>query len=224
MNYKIFGGNLPAVTIFLNAGESIYTQSGGMTWMSENMSMDTNMKGGLLEGIGRMVSGESIFMATYTARGAEGEITIASSFPGQIVALDLSDGSEYICQKSAFLCAETTVELSICTNKTVKEGFFGGEGFIMQHLKGTGIAFLEIDGSIFEKNLSLGEKLIVDTGNIAIYESTVSYDVQTVKGFKNVLFGGEGFFLTTLTGPGRVWLQTMTMPSFAKRINAYLPH
>ena len=136
MEYNIFGGNLPAVTIKLNQGESIYTQSGGMTWMSENMEMSTNMKGGLFKGVGRMLSGDSIFMATYTAKKYPGEITISATFPGEIIVLDLSDGREYVCQKSAFLCAEPSVNLSVTTNKSIKGGFFGGEGFIMQEVKG----------------------------------------------------------------------------------------
>lgn len=223
MEYNIFGGNLPAVTIKLNQGESIYTQSGGMTWMSENMEMSTNMKGGLFKGVGRMLSGDSIFMATYTAKKYPGEITISATFPGEIIVLDLSDGREYVCQKSAFLCAEPGVNLSLTTNRSVKGGFFGGEGFIMQEVRGKGKVFLEIDGSVVAKDLAPGEKLIVDTGNIAAYERSVKYDAKMVKGFKNILFGGEGLFLTTLTGPGRVYLQTMTMPSFAERIIPYLP-
>lgn len=137
--------------------------------------------------------------------------------------LDLSDGREYVCQKSAFLCAEPGVNLSLTTNRSVKGGFFGGEGFIMQEVRGKGKVFLEIDGSVVAKDLAPGEKLIVDTGNIAAYERSVKYDAKMVKGFKNILFGGEGLFLTTLTGPGRVYLQTMTMPSFAERIIPYLP-
>ena len=223
MEYNIFGGNLPAVTIRLNQGESIYTQSGGMTWMTENIEMNTNMKGGLFKGLGRMMSGDSIFMATYTAKKYPGEITISATFPGEIIVLDLSDGREYVCQKSAFLCAEPSVNLSVTTNKSIKGGFFGGEGFIMQEVRGKGKVFLEIDGSVVAKDLAPGEKLIVDTGNIAAYERSVKYDAKMVKGFKNILFGGEGLFLTTLTGPGRVYLQTMTMPSFAERIIPYLP-
>ena len=215
MEYNIFGGNLPAVTIRLNQGESIYTQSGGMTWMTENIEMNTNMKGGLFKGLGRMMSGDSIFMATYTAKHYPGEITISSSFPGEIIVLDLADGREYVCQKSAFLCAEPGVNLSLTTNRSVKGGFFGGEGFIMQEVRG--------NGSVVAKDLAPGEKLIVDTGNIAAYERSVKYDAKMVKGFKNILFGGEGLFLTTLTGQGRVYLQTMTMPSFAERIIPYLP-
>ena len=191
--------------------------------MTENIEMNTNMKGGLFKGLGRMMSGDSIFMATYTAKHYPGEITISSSFPGEIIVLDLSDGREYVCQKSAFLCAEPGVNLSLTTNRSVKGGFFGGEGFIMQEVRGKGKVFLEIDGSVVAKDLAPGEKLIVDTGNIAAYERSVKYDAKMVKGFKNILFGGEGLFLTTLTGPGRVYLQTMTMPSFAERIIPYLP-
>lgn len=224
MNYKIFGDNLPAVTINLDANESIYTQSGGMSWMSDHIKMDTNMKGGLFKGLGRMFTGESLFMATYTATRPNCSITIASSFPGSILPLELNFGKEYICQKTSFLCAETTVHLSTEVIKGLKGGFFGGEGFILQRLSGNGLAFIEIDGSISEYDLAPGESIVVDTGNVAVYESTVNYSVQTVKGFKNILFGGEGLFLTRLTGPGKVWLQTMTLPSFAERILPYLPH
>jgi len=222
MRYNIFGGSLPAVTITLDKGESIYTQSGGMTWMTDNISMETNMRGGFLKGLGRMLSGESLFMATYTAQANGAEITLASSFPGSIIAVDISKGS-IIIQKNAFLCAQTTVELSIHTNKNIGSGLFGGEGFILQKLTGKGFAFFEIDGTCYEKVLAPGETLKVDTGNVAAFEAGVRYEVETVKGFKNILFGGEGLFLTRLTGPGRVWLQTMTMSSFAQRIIPFLP-
>ncbi len=223
MNYEIFGGNLPAVTIKLAQGESIFTQSGGMTWMSTGIAMDTNMKGGFMKGLGRMLSGESLFMATYTASAPNQEITLASSFPGEIKCLQVGPGKEFICQKNAFLCAQPTVELATEVNKSVSGGLFGGEGFIMQRLKGNGLVFIEIDGSLKEITLAPGEKIKVDTGNVAAYESTVRYTAETVKGFKNVLFGGEGLFLTILEGPGTVYLQTMTMPGFAGRIIPYLP-
>jgi len=222
MRYNIFGGNLPAVAITLNRGESIYTQSGGMTWMTDNISMETNMRGGLFKGLSRMLSGESLFMATYTAQEDGTEITLASSFPGSIVAVDISKGS-VIVQKNAFLCAQTTVELSIYANKNLGSALFGGEGFILQKLTGAGYAFFEIDGTCYEKLLAPGEVIKVDTGNVAAFEASVRYEVETVKGFKNILFGGEGLFLTKLTGPGRIWLQTMTMPSFVQRIIPFLP-
>ncbi len=223
MNYDIFGGNLPAVAIRLEQGESIFTESGGMTWMTDGIAMETNMKGGFMKGLGRMLSGESLFMATYTAARPNQEITIASSFPGEIKCLELMPGREYICQKNAFLCAQPTVELSTELNKSVTGGLFGGEGFILQRVKGSGLVFLEIDGSLRQITLGAGEKLKVDTGNVAAFESTVKYSVETVKGFKNVLFGGEGLFLTVLEGPGTVLLQTMTMPGFASRLIPYLP-
>ena len=222
MQYKIFGESLPAVTLTLNAGESIYTQSGGMTWMTAGVQMDTNMKGGLLKGLGRMLTGESLFIATYTATAANQEITIASTFPGAIVAIDPA-GGDVIVQKSAFLCAEPGVTVSAHVVKNLSSGLFGGEGFVLQRLSGSGLAFLEIDGAICEKTLGPGESLIVDTGNIAAYEAKMQYEVTMVKGFKNVLFGGEGLLNTRLTGPGKVWLQTMTMPGFAKRIIPFLP-
>lgn len=223
MQYKIFGDNLPAVTIQLNQGESIYTQSGGMSWMSDTITMETNMKGGLMKGLGRMLTGESLFMATYTATQNNDQITITSTFPGKIVPLEVGNGKEYICQKSAFLCAEPGVELSAEVVKGASAGFFGGEGFVLQRLKGSGMAFVELDGSVCDVQLSAGQKLKVDTGHVAIYEPSVSYTVETVKGFKNILFGGEGLFLTCLEGPGRVWLQTMTMSSFASRLIPFLP-
>lgn len=222
LRFEIFGDNLPAVSLRLNPGESIYTQSGGMTWMDAHIVMETNMKGGLMKGLGRMISGESLFMATYTAQAPNQELVIASSFPGHIVAADAGRGP-IIIQKSAFLCAQPSVELSAYVVKRAGAGFFGGEGFIMQRVVGRGLVFFELDGSKVERVLAPGETIKVDTGNVAAFEESVQYSVETVKGFKNILFGGEGLFLTTLTGPGRVWLQTMTMPSFAKKLIPFLP-
>ncbi|MEA4890595.1 MAG: TIGR00266 family protein [Clostridiaceae bacterium] len=222
MAYRIFGANLPAVSIRLNTGESIYTQSGGMTWMDQGISMTTNMKGGFMKGLGRMFSGDSLFIATYTSTQPNQEIVIASSFPGSIAAVELK-GRAIIAQKSAFLCAQPGVALSAYLVKGISAGLFGGEGFILQKLAGEGIALLEIDGSLVERVLAPGEVIRVDTGNVAAFEETVLYQAEMVKGFKNILFGGEGLFLTTLTGPGRVWLQTMTLPGFAKSLIPYLP-
>ena len=222
MQYLIFGGNFPAVSFRLDQGESIYTQSGGMSWMTSGMQMETNMRGGLMKGLGRMLSGDSLFLANYTAMAPNQEITIASTFPGAILPIDVTQG-EIIAQKSAFLCAQPGVTLSVHVVKGIGAGLFGGEGFILQRLTGQGLAFLEIDGSVCEKTLAPGETLIVDTGNIAAYEARVQYEVTMIKGFKNVLFGGEGLLNTRLTGPGKVWLQTMTMPGFAGRIVPFLP-
>jgi len=223
MKYKVFGDKLPAVSLQFEANEAIFTQSGGMTWMTDNFQMDTNVRGGLMKGLGRMLTGESLFMATYTALASGAEMTLASSFPGAIVALELDGSMEYIAQKSAFLCATPGIELSTYVTK-LKTGFFGGEGFIMQRLSGRGIVFLELDGTVIEKDLAPGERLKVDTGNIALFESRVNYDVETVKGFTNVLFGGEGLFLSIVQGPGKVWLQSVNAANFAAKLIPYIPH
>ena len=221
MKYKIFGNPMPAVTLRLETGESIYTQSGGMSWMQDGITMETNMKGGLGKALGRMFSGESLFMATYSAQ-RPAEITIAAKMPGEIRAVEVAPGREYIAQKNAFLCATPGVQLSARVNN-VKAGLFGGEGFVLQQLSGSGLAFLELDGTIVEYDLAPGERLIVDSGNVAFFEAQVGYNAEMVRGFKNVLFGGEGLFLTTLTGPGRVWLQTLTASELAGRLIPYIP-
>lgn len=222
MHYKVFGAPMPAVTVTMEQGESIYTQSGGMAWMSEGISMETNMQGGLFKGIGRMFAGESLFMATYSALRPGVEITLASSFPGEIKILELGNGKEYIAQKNSFLCATPQVTLSAYVTG-VKTGLFGGEGFVLQRYSGRGLAFLELDGTIVEKELAPGETIKVDTGNIAFFEANVGYSAEMVKDFANILFGGEGLFLSTLTGPGKVWLQTMSASELAKRIIPFVP-
>ncbi len=222
LSYEVFGNNLPAVKIKLNPGESIYTQSGGMTWMDNGITMETNMKGGLMKGLGRMLSGDSLFMATYSSTQPNQEIVIASTFPGDILPIELQ-GNAIIAQKSAFLCAQPSVTLSAYVTKGLRAGLFGGEGFVLQRLTGFGTVMLEIDGSLVERTLAPGQTIRVDTGNVAAFEESVTYQAEMVKGFKNVLFGGEGLFLTTLTGPGKVWLQTMTLPGFAKSLIPFLP-
>ncbi len=222
LNFTVFGANLPAVSIKLNPGESIFTQSGGMVWMDGGINMTTNMQGGFMKGLGRMISGDSLFMATYTSTMPNQELCVASTFPGSIVSIELK-GNAIIAQKSAFLCAQPTVSLSAYVTRSIGAGLFGGEGFIMQRLTGFGRVFLEVDGSMVERTLAPGQVLKVDTGNVAAFEESVGYQAEMVKGFKNILFGGEGLFLTTLTGPGKVWLQTMTMPTFAKQLIPFLP-
>ncbi len=221
MNYKIKGDMLPVVICDLNPGESIISESGAMGWMSENFQMSTNMKGGFLGGIGRAFSGESVFLNTYTCKDKPGFIAFPSSFPGQIIAKHLEPGETVICQKGAFLASETSVKLETYFKKKLGAGFFGGEGFILQKLTGPGIVFLEFDGCIEEYNLSPGEVIKVDTGNVAMFESSVEFDIESIKGFKNVFFGGEGLFLTTLKGPGRVYLQTMPIQNLAGQLSRY---
>lgn len=222
MEYQIQGGNLPVVSCRLEAGESLFTESGGMGWMTANIDMSTNMEGGLLGGLARSLSGESLFMTTYTCVGGSAMIAFPSSFPGEIVALDLRPGQSIICQKSAFLCAERSVNLEMFFRKKLGAGLFGGEGFIMQKLTGPGKVFLEIDGSTTKISLAPGEVLKVDTGHVAIIDPSVQFDVNMVKGFKNLFFGGEGLFLTELVGPGDVWLQSMPAQNVAKSILPFL--
>lgn len=224
MKYRIVGDTMPAVEIkFDAAGESMYTQSGGMCWMSEGVSMSTNTKGGLMKGFGRMLAGESMFMATYKAERPDATIAFAATAAGQILAVNAAENGGLICQKGAFLCAEESVHLNITFSKKFSSGLFGGEGFILQDISGQGLVFLEIDGDMVEKQLAPGEVLKVDTGNVVAFERTVSYEIETVKGFSNIVFGGEGLFLTKLVGPGRVILQTQNIAEFAGRIARFIP-
>ena len=221
MKYEIKGGNFPVVTCTLSSGEQMITEKGSMVWMSANIEMETQ-GGGLGKMFSKAFSGESMFQNIYTARG-EGMITFGSSFPGQIIPLQVSPGREMILQKSAFLASETGVNLSIFFNKKLGAGLFGGEGFIMQKISGQGIAFVEIDGELVEYDLKPGEALVVDTGNVAGFEATVSMDIRQVPGLKNKLLGGEGLFNTHLTGPGKVWLQTMPIVNVAMALKGFFP-
>ncbi len=223
MEYKIIGSTLQAVILELDPGETVYSESGGMAWMSANIAMKTSTRGGGLGGmLKRAVSGESLFLVEYTSEGGKGFVSFASDFPGKIVPVTLGQGQQMICQKQAFLCAEKTVGLDIHFRRKLGAGLFGGEGFILQKLTGPGVAFVCLDGEIVEYTLAPGQVLKVDTGHIAMYEPTVTFDVEMMRGFSNILFGGEGLFLAVLRGPGRVWLQTMPTQNLAKAIAPYL--
>lgn len=223
MKAEIAGGNLPVLTCKLEKGDAIFTETGGMSWMTEGIKMETNTNGGIMKGLGRALSGESIFMNTYTAERENTEISFASSFPGEILEFDLSNGETIIAQKRAFLCAEKSVQMAMHFRKKLGAGFFGGEGFIMQKITGPGKAYLEIDGSVVKRELAAGEVLQVDNGYVAAMTSGVDLDIQMVKGLKNIVFGGEGLFLTTLKGPGTVWLQSMPISKLAGTIYATMP-
>ena len=221
MRYEIKGGAFPVVVCELADGEQMITEKGSMVWMSPNMQMDTR-GGGLGKIFSKAFSGESMFQNIYTARGA-GMIAFGSSFPGQIKAVTIAPGQDMILQKTAFLAAEPGVELSIHFNKKLGTGLFGGEGFIMQRLSGSGVAFAEIDGELVEYELREGQQIVADTGNVAGFTAGVKMEIQQVPGMKNKLLGGEGLFNTLLTGPGRVWLQTMPSSSVAASIRPYIP-
>lgn len=217
MKYELKGGNFPVVVCQLEDREKMITEKGSMVWMSPNMEMETTSGGGLGKMFSRAFSGESMFQNIYTAKGA-GMIAFGSSFPGLILPLEVSAGREYILQKTAFLASEAGVQLSIHFTKKAGVGFFGGEGFIMQKLSGHGIVFVEVDGEMVEYTLGAGEQMIVDTGNVLGFESGVDIDIQQVKGLKNKFLGGEGFFNTVLTGPGKIWLQTMPVSGDRKSV------
>ena len=221
--YEILGGNLPVVVCELSAGESMITESGSMSWMSPNMKMETVSGGGVKKMFGRLVSGDSVFQNKFTAEGTDGIVSFASSFPGEIKALEICSGKSMIVQKSAFLASEEGVELSMHFQKKLGKGIFGGEGFVMQKLSGNGVAFIEIDGSATEYDLHAGQELLVSTGYLAAMEESCTMDIVAVKGAKNMLLGGEGIFNTVVRGPGKVILQTMPISKVAELLVPFFP-
>jgi len=223
VEYNIAGTVLPVVTIKLKPGERIYSSSGGMSWMTQAVEMQTNAGGGIGRMFRRVLSGESLFIVDYSVNQGEGEIAFAGEFPGKILAIDLQQGQQIVVQKDSFMCAEKSVDLDMHFRKNLGAGVFGGEGFILQRLSGPGLAFVNFDGEIVERTLAPGEVLRVDTGHVAMFEMSVTFDVEIVKGFRNILLGGEGLFLGTLRGPGRVWLQTMPLMKLASKIAQYMP-
>ena len=224
MEYKIIGQTVPAVEMTLRQGEVVYTQSGGMTYQTEGIQMKTNARGGVFKSLGRAFSGESIFMAHYSAETDGAKIAFSATIPGSIVPVNMTglpDG--LIIQKGSFLCAENTVSTQVTFTKKFSSGLFGGEGFILQKATGSGLLFLEVDGDMITMNLQSGQTIKVDTGNVVAFESSVSYQIETVKGLGNIFLGGEGLFLTRLVGPGKVILQTQNFGDFVGRIVPFLP-
>ena len=223
MRYQIQGETLPVVICELEAGEKMITEGGAMSWMSPNMKMETTSNGGIGKALGRAFSGEKMFQNIYTAQGGPGMIAFASSFPGSIRAFEITPGQEMIFQKSAYLAGEESVQLSVHFRKKLGSGLFGGEGFIMQKVSGSGSVFAEFDGHVIEYDLQPGQQIVIDTGHLAAMSSTCNMDIQKVPGVKNMVFGGEGLFNTVITGPGKVWLQTMPISKVAGAIRPYIP-
>lgn len=223
MEYEIQGGAFPVVVCTLQKGETIKDESGAMAFMTSDMKMETNTGGGLLKGLGRALAGDSIFLTFYTAKSDNQKIGFSSCFPGKIIPIRLNGSNPIIAQKHAFLASEEGVDISMHFKKKLGFGLFGGEGFILQKFTGNGMLFLEVDGEVIEHNLGPGEKLLVDQGHIAAMDETVDIDIQRVKGAKNMLFAGEGLFLTTLTGPGKVWIQTMPISRLAEALIPFMP-
>ena len=222
MEYKIIGGAFPMVMCTLRKGETMQDETGAMSYMTEGIKMETSTGGGLLKGLGRALSGDTIFLNYFTAEEDNAEVAFSSCYPGKIIPIELN-GNSIIGQKNAFLTATKDVKLEMHFRKKLGAGIFGGEGFILQRFSGNGTLFLEIDGDVIEKTLAPGERLLVDQGHVAAMDDTVDFDIQRVKGVKNLLFGGEGLFFATVTGPGRVWLQTMPVSKLAEAIIPFIP-
>ena len=223
IKYEIEGGNLPVVICHPEPGQTLCTEKGAMSWMSPNMKMETNTGGGIGKMFGRLFSGESLFMNEYTAQGTTGMIAFASSFPGSIIPFEITPDNGIIVQKRGFLAMEKGLDLSVYFQKKLGRGLFGGEGFIMQKITGNGMVFLEIDGYCKTYDLESGESIIIDTGYLAAMSETCTMDVQMVKGAKNIFLGGEGLFHTRVTGPGRVYIQTMPISKIAEALEPHLP-
>lgn len=222
MQFEIKGTPFPVLTCDVSSGESMVCQKGAMCWMSPNMEMSTNAGGGIGKMFSRAISGESIFQNIYTAKGGDGHIAFASSFLGTILPMQVSAGNSIVAQKKAFLASESNVSFEIFFQEKIGAGFFGGEGFIMQKFSGNGYVFLEIDGSVVEYTLKKDEVMLIDTGYLAAMETTVGISIEKVKGLKNMVFGGEGLFNTKVTGPGKIWLQTMPLSQMCSTIAPYV--
>ncbi len=222
IDYRIFGDDMQMVEIELDPGEAVRAEAGAMMYMGPGIEMQTGTGGGIFKGLKRMVTGESFFITSFLFNGTgKGQVAFAAPYPGKIIPLDLAGmGGQFMCQKDAFLCAAQGVEIEVSFTKKIGAGLFGGEGFILQRLEGDGLAFIHAGGTIVEKDLQPGEQLRVDTGCLAAFAPTVNYDIQMVGGFKNALFGGEGLFMATLTGPGKVYLQTLPFSRLADRVVA----
>jgi uncharacterized protein (TIGR00266 family) len=223
MKFRIVGHNMQALDLLLGRGEAVFTEVGGMAWYRGQVDMKTNMPGGMMGGLGRALSGESLFLTTYTALSDQVEITFTPEAPGSIVNIELAAGQSVIAQRDAFMCAQQGVQLAVHFKRRLGAGLFGGEGFILQRVTGPGAAFFEIDGEVRELELAQGETIRVDPGHIAIFDASVTHSIEAVKGVTNALFGGEGLFLATLTGPGRIWLQTMPLSNLVSKIAARIP-
>jgi uncharacterized protein (TIGR00266 family) len=223
MEYKITGDNLQLVTVELNAGEKMYGEAGTMVYMSSNITMEAKMKGGLMKAIGRKFAGETMFLTEFTPAGGEGLVAFGGSAPGTIKPIELTAGKEFIVQKDAFLCAEDSVDLSVAFQRRLGSVFFGGEGFILERLSGEGTTFIHACGDFVEFELQTGQTMKVDTGCVVGWDGTVGYEIERVKGIKTMFFGGEGLFLTSLRGPGKIIIQSMTLHNLASALAPFLP-
>ena len=223
MDYEISGGSFPTVICTLQQGETMKNESGAMAFMTSEIKMETSTGGGILKGLGRALSGDTIFLNFFTAESDNQKIAFSACYPGKIIPIKLDGTNSIIGEKNAFLAAEDTVNIDMYFKKSFGVGLFSGEGFILQKFTGTGMVFLEIDGEVIEHELAAGEHLLLNPGHVAAIEESVEFDIQRVKGAKNMLLGGEGLFFTKLTGPGKVWIQTMPISKLADALIPYMP-
>jgi uncharacterized protein (TIGR00266 family) len=222
MRYQINGNIMQTVAIDLAPGESVYSQTNTMCWMNDAVAMNTHTGGGFFAGLARSFGGGSFFVTDFTAQG-QGHVAFAPRFPGTILPALLGPGQSLVCRKETFLVAEKSIAFEIAWQRRIGAGFFGGEGFILQKVTGPGVVWLDLSGELVERELAPGERLLVHAGHVGAFEPSVSFDIQMVRGFKNILFGGEGLFLASLTGPGHIWLQSMPILNLAEEIARYLP-
>ncbi|MFA4859933.1 TIGR00266 family protein [Methanoregula sp.] len=223
MDYEIIGNNLQMAEIDLPAGVGIYAEAGSMVNMSGTMTMESQLKGGLISGIKRAVAGEGVFLTRFLSPDTRGFVSFAGTIPGKIFAVVIAPQKEFIAQKDSFLCCDDGVELDLAFTANIPAGLFGGSGFIFQKMSGNGTVLLHCCGDIVEKVLAPGEVVKVQTGLVVGFEDTVSYDISLSGGVTTALFGGEGLFVTTLTGPGKVVLQSMNLAKIATALIPYLP-
>ena len=208
----------------MQPGEMVFSQTHQMAWMTDGISMDTNTGGGVMQGLMRSLAGGSLFVTHFSAQTAiPGLVAFCPRFPGTILPRQLGPGESLICRKETFLCAESSVQLEIFFRQQIGSGLFGGEGFILQKVTGPGWVFLDLSGEVVEKTLDHGERLQVHVGHVGVQEPYVSFSITRIKGFRNVLFGGDGLFLATLTGPGKVLLQSMPIVNLAEEIFRHAP-
>lgn len=224
MRFEISGTTMQTVGIDLAPGETVYSQTATMAWMTDRVRMHTNTGGGFLAGLARSFTGGSFFITDFTADSGPGHVAFAPRFPGSILARTLRPGESLICRKETFLCAEKSVQLDIAFQQRLGAGFFGGEGFILQRVTGPGTVWLDLSGEVVVEELAPGQRLLVHAGHVGIQSPSVQFSIQMVRGFRNILFGGEGLFLATVTGPGKVWLQSMPVMNLAEEIAKFLPH
>ncbi|MCF7801328.1 MAG: TIGR00266 family protein [Candidatus Marinimicrobia bacterium] len=222
IDFKILGDDMQLVEIELDPGEGVRAEAGAMMYMQPGIQMQTGMDGGLFSGFKRMFTGESFFITTFLNQApGKSQVAFGAPYPGKIIPLDVGEqGGEFLCQKDAFLAAARGIDIEVAFTKKLGAGLFGGEGFILQRLQGDGMAFIHAGGTIVKRYLIPGQSLRVDTGCLVAFAPSVQYDIEFVGGFKNALFGGEGLFLTTLTGPGEVYLQSLPFSRLADRIHA----